>query len=357
MPSRAIANGREADQLPVLEAHAAAARRDQAHDGEQRGGLAHAVPAEERDRLPLGDLEGHVPEDGRLAVAAGQPLHGEHHAAAPPPQIHRLHLAVGADRLRRALGEDLAPMQHGDAVRDRHHHAHVVLDDDERHRGRQAAQEGRGLACLLRRHPGGGLVEQQELGLGGERHGDLDEAPVAVGHRAHEVAGAREQSHPRERRIDRARRIVPRDAEARERAPGAPHAPVDHERHVLAGGELGKDLRDLEGADHAEAEDGRRRGSRHVAPGEDDAARGRRQRPGDEVEEGGLARAVRADDRAHLAPRDGEADAVHRGEAAEAPRQLPRLEEGGARQPFIAGSHLVWPHGTMSASGLGISST
>jgi hypothetical protein len=100
-------------------------------------------------------------------------------------------------------------MQHGDAVRDRHHHAHVVLDDDERDRGRETPQELRGLARLLRRHAGGGLVEQQELGLRGERHGDLDEAPIAVGHRADEVAGALEHSHPRERRIDLVRRRGP----------------------------------------------------------------------------------------------------------------------------------------------------
>src|SRR6266404_9126637 len=38
---------------------------------------------------------------------------------------------VGADLLRRALGDLLAHVEHGHAVGDVHHHAHVVLDEDD----------------------------------------------------------------------------------------------------------------------------------------------------------------------------------------------------------------------------------
>src|SRR6185437_12765373 len=48
-----------------------------------------------------------------------------------------------------------------------------------------------------------------------------------------------------------------------------------------------------------------------------DGARGRREESADQVEEGGLAGAVRSDDRAHLALRHVERDVAHRHQIAE----------------------------------------
>src|SRR5204863_73699 len=58
-----------------------------------------------------------------------------------------------------------------------------------------------------------------------------------------------------------------------------------------------------------------------------DRARARRKVAGDDVEEGGLAGAVRAEDRAPLAVRDVEIDVVHGEQAAEPPADPPESED------------------------------
>ena len=58
-----------------------------------------------------------------------------------------------------------------------------MLDEEDREAALVAhpAHEVRGLGGLLRVHPRGRLVEEQELGVGGERACDLKPALVAVG--------------------------------------------------------------------------------------------------------------------------------------------------------------------------------
>src|SRR6202044_2336918 len=52
--------------------------------------------------------------------------------------------------------------------------------------------------------------------------------------------------------------------------------------------------------------------------------------PGNDIDAGGLARAVRSDQAQHLARGQGKADAVERPEPAEALDQVPDLKNGGA---------------------------
>src|SRR2546428_484151 len=47
------------------------------------------------------------------------------------PQIDPLHLGVGLDLLRRPLGDDVAPVHHGDPLREPQHDLHVVLDQQD----------------------------------------------------------------------------------------------------------------------------------------------------------------------------------------------------------------------------------
>src|SRR5439155_12741263 len=79
------------------------------------------------------------------------------------------HSRIVADLLRRALGDLLAEVQHSHPVGDPHDDRHVVLDEQQREPPleRDRPDERRRLARLARRHAGGGLVEQQELGPGG----------------------------------------------------------------------------------------------------------------------------------------------------------------------------------------------
>ena len=85
-----------------------------------------------------------------------------------------------------------------------------MLDDDDRQRALQLADQLGQPFGRLRAEAGGRLVEEEQARLGGERNGDLERAPLAVG----EVA--------------RARALVAREADARQ-----------HARRLLLGGRVG----------------------------------------------------------------------------------------------------------------------
>src|SRR5829696_6407238 len=91
-------------------------------------------------------------------------------ALALLPQVGLDDLRVVADRLRLALGDLLAVVEHRHLLGDSHDHLHVVLDQQDRHAQvvAQLAHELGELLGLLRVHAGGRLVEQQQLRLGRE---------------------------------------------------------------------------------------------------------------------------------------------------------------------------------------------
>ena len=108
------------------------------------------------------------------------------HPAAPLPEVRLDHALVRLDLGRRALGDLLAVLEHGEALGDAHHDLHVVLDQQH---GQpllvaHATDERREVGRLLRVHPGRRLVEQQQLRVGRERPRDLEPPLVAVGQRA-----------------------------------------------------------------------------------------------------------------------------------------------------------------------------
>ena len=82
----------------------------------------------------------------------------------------------------RALGEDLALMQHGDQLGDLAHEGDVVLDHHDRQAvAVQAAQDLRGLQGLFGRHAGRGLIQQEHAGPGRQHHGDLQPLQLVMG--------------------------------------------------------------------------------------------------------------------------------------------------------------------------------
>ena len=102
---------------------------------------------------------------------------------------------------RRAVGDALAEIEHGDVVGDRLDQLHVVLDDqDGQAVAFQAAQQLAQFLLLGRVQPGGRLVEQQQVGRPGQRAGDLDVALMAVGERADRQPGLAAQADEIERR-------------------------------------------------------------------------------------------------------------------------------------------------------------
>ena len=99
------------------------------------------------------------------------------------PEVGLDDARVVAHLLRRALGDLLAVVEHGDLLGDAHDDLHVVLDEQDREvlLVAQLAHEVGQLRGLLRVHAGGRLVEQQQLRVGRQRARDLDAALVAVG--------------------------------------------------------------------------------------------------------------------------------------------------------------------------------
>jgi hypothetical protein len=150
---------------------------------------------------------------------------------------------VGADLFRRALGEYRALVQHGDAVGDRHHDLHLVLDHDHRAPRGDALDQGDGSLRLLRAHARGGLVEEQELGRAGQRDGDLEMALQAMAEEGRGQVGLRvelDRAEDLPRRLrDAPQPIGPRPA-IHHRA-----AALDGHPHVLEDREVGEDRGDL----------------------------------------------------------------------------------------------------------------
>jgi len=69
-------------------------------------------------------------------------------------------MGVGADRRRSAGRDDRAIDHDGDAVGEREHGVHVMLDEEDRETAAELGEEAHDLGRLGRAHPGHRLVEQ-----------------------------------------------------------------------------------------------------------------------------------------------------------------------------------------------------
>ncbi|QND93221.1 hypothetical protein SY91_00578 [Burkholderia cenocepacia] len=220
----------------------------------------------------------------------------------------------------RAFGQHLAALQDGDRVGDPRDHVHVVFHHQDRAAARDLLNQRGHAVDVLVAHPLRGLVEQHQLGLHRQRRRDLERALAAVGQldgrHVREIGEAdlREQVH---------RAIV----EPFQRAFAAPEMEFGAERalqadaHVLQRGQVREHGRDLERADDAAPRDLRGPFVGDVDAVEDDLAGRRRQKFGEEVETGGLARAVRPDQCVDRTAPHTQVDTVHGGEAPEFLRQ------------------------------------
>ena len=245
-------------------------------------------------------------------------------------------LGVPLDLGRGPLRDPRPVVEHGDPVRDPHHHFHVVLDQQHR-QTELAAQEidelGQDLG-LARIHPGGRLVQEEELRLGGERAGDLEPALVPV------------------REILRQLLILAAKPDELEQLqgprPGAalfrPHArrPEDRPRHrrreprVLADQDVVEDRHVLEEPDGLERPGDATSHDRVGAEADDalaleeDLSLVGGEQARDHVEEGRLPGPVRADQAHDRAGGDDEIDLVDRDEAPEGLGHAASFEQGPA---------------------------
>ena len=158
---------------------------------------------------------------------------------------------------------------------------------------------------FVRGKPGRGLVEQQKLWLCGQRAGYFEKPLLAVSERARLRVGGAFQPDEVEQlagaRLDLALGL-PRAAAAHQcREHPAPGVEMATDLDVLQNRKVLEELHELEGANEARRRDLLRRPRGDVVAREHDAPGVRRLKTGNQVEQRGLAGAVRADHRGDAA--------------------------------------------------------
>src|SRR5215208_1486295 len=212
------------------------------------------------------------------------------------------------------LGDLAAEIEDVHAVGDRHHEVHVVLDeqDGERVLLAEALDQQPEVADLLVVEAAGGLVEQQQPRLRGERARDLD-------------ALERAEREP-DRRV--VRNLAQPEVAERLLGVGVRRAAgVAADEHVLADGHVREQREVLERPRDPTVHDAVRADAQHVVAVEDDATGVGPVHARDDVERRRLAGAVRADQADDLALSDAEADVVERDDAPEPQRDVLDVEK------------------------------
>jgi len=162
------------------------------------------------------------------------------------------------------------------------------------------------------------LVEKQDAGPGRQRDGDLDQALLAV----REAARHRSRVPLQPQFADDVDRLVDLRGpirDARLQAGRDALALEDGEHDRFQHRQPGKEGGDLEGASHSALHALVLREAGDLVGAEVHRAAARRKGAGQEVHEGGLARAVGPDERVASARLEGEGHLSHRLERAEAP--------------------------------------
>src|SRR5205823_13889590 len=201
-----------------------------------------------------------------------------------------------------------------------------------------AADEGHRLGGLGVAHSCGWLVEQDHFGAAGDGDADLECALLGIG----EHGGRRAAATGEADRLDDPVRALGRVAQPAQPLPegvAVPERPEDRAAHVVEHGEVVENVADLEAAAEAAAVDLEGPQPRDVLALELDYARADGKARADQVEEGGLPRSVRADDRVALALLDAEIDAADDCGAPEALAHLLEAKRGRS-------------HASLSCSGL-----
>ncbi len=196
--------------------------------------------------------------------------------------------------------------------------------------------EGLGLGRV---EAGRRLVEQQQFRRGGERDRHAEQPLLAMGEAARALAAARRQADEIEqgaRLVTEAGFLARQPLQAQQRAPQlGPAAQMQRGQHVLVRGAAAEHAGALEGTDDAERRDALGRQPGQCPPAITHGADLGPQIAGDDVERGGLAGAVGADQAQDRALRHGERDLGQGDQAAEPHRDGVDLE----RRRAPAGAH------------------
>ena len=162
-------------------------------------------------------------------------------------QIGFAHSGVGPNFRRIARGDDPAIDQNGDAVGEREHRLHVVLDQENSDAAFELAQHRHHAGGFVRTHAGHRLVEQKEPRPRRQRHGDFELALLAVTEPVDAHGGARAEPDALERGLRRRAQAVvePRVVPEAERVTGMR---LHCERDIVERGEIAEQRGDLERA-------------------------------------------------------------------------------------------------------------
>jgi hypothetical protein len=103
-------------------------------------------------------------------------------ACCVPRRDSAAHRRIVLHFLRCADGQSLAGIEHDDAARDLHDQFHVVLDHHHADAGiGDPGQQLREHGLVFARQAGGRFVQQQHIGIGGQRASDFHQAAIDVG--------------------------------------------------------------------------------------------------------------------------------------------------------------------------------
>jgi hypothetical protein len=224
------------------------------------------------------------------------------------------HFRIVRHRLVIAFGQHAAARQHGDGVGQIGHHRQIMFDHQHGAVGGDAADQLRDAVDVLMAHAGGRLVEQQHFRIERQGGGDIQRALAAIGQFDRIPGGEFGQADIGDQR----HRLAVVFVEHGTRAPEVHRVaaePLQGDAHVLQHGHVREHGGNLERAHQSEAGHVGRRHRGDVLALEDDAAAGRAQELGQQVEAGGLAGAVRPNQRMDAAPRDTQVNAADRGKS------------------------------------------
>ena len=344
-----------ADRL-AGEADRARHRRRQPHDRAHGRGLAHAVAAHQRHHLAGRDGERDAEQHLAAPVAGLDAVDLEQRVSHGRPmtvllaEIGLAHLLVGADRRRLARRDDAAVDQHADAVREREHRVHVVLDQEDRQVALELAQQRDHAHGFLRAHAGHRLVEQQHARPGRERHRDLELAVLAMAHARHDDVLAARPARRAPASRARARASAASSRASRQKWNECPACAC------TASATLSSAVKSL----NSEVIWNERASPRWLrlctgsavmsCAGEVDTPGVGRDLAGQLADQRGLAGAVRADDGVQLACRHREIDAVGGGDAAEALRQTVDGQAARQSRRRLSSSPLMPPRANSTTS-------
>ena len=198
--------------------------RRKAGDGAHQRSLAGAIGAEQGDNLARRDAKRYAAQNANAAITGVESRNSS--MLVLLAEIGVDDLSIGADFRRRAFGDDIALMHHGDALGQLHHHPHIMLDHEERD-GALARQRANGCdrgVGLGLAHARNRLVEQKHFRPHGERTGKIDallDAERQVAHRRRRERRKLESVEQR-RRLAAAPRLRPDGAAEADMAAATP---------------------------------------------------------------------------------------------------------------------------------------